>query len=257
MKVFLFPYSIRSVASKALADSLGIQRVKETKSRFKGTPDKLLINWGNPRFPDHIRNTGVIINHPTKVARSSCKLASLRAFEDGGVRSPKFTTKKEEAHVWISAGHHVVCRSLLHGSAGRGITVASGNDDIINAPLYTRYVPKQDEYRVHVHRTGDTFSVFDVQRKMATKEGEHDWKIRTYKTGFIYGREDLEVPQDVLEQACNAVKALDLDFGAVDVMYQAKSKKAFVLEANTAPGLQGQTLENYSEMLRGMANGYN
>ena len=49
------------------------------------------------------------------------------------------------------------------------------------------------------------------------------------------------------QEATAAVEALCLDFGAVDVVWNATKNKAFVLEVNTAPGVEGTTLEEYKE----------
>jgi len=46
------------------------------------------------------------------------------------------------------------------------------------------------------------------------------------------------------------MKTCDLDFGAVDVVFNSKEKLAYVLEINTAPGLTGSTLDGYVERLR-------
>jgi D-alanine-D-alanine ligase-like ATP-grasp enzyme len=37
-----------------------------------------------------------------------------------------------------------------------------------------------------------------------------------------------------------------LDFGAVDIIYNAKRNECYVLEVNTAPGLEGTTVEKYA-----------
>ena len=41
------------------------------------------------------------------------------------------------------------------------------------------------------------------------------------------------------------------DFGAFDVIYNQKKNQAFVLECNTAPGIEGTTLDNYVEAING------
>ena len=43
------------------------------------------------------------------------------------------------------------------------------------------------------------------------------------------------------------LKELGLDFGAVDVIWNEHESKAYVLEINTAPGLEGSTVEDYKE----------
>jgi hypothetical protein len=40
---------------------------------------------------------------------------------------------------------------------------------------------------------------------------------------------------------------LELDFGAVDLIWNENQNVVYVLEVNTAPGMEGTTLENYCD----------
>jgi hypothetical protein len=51
-------------------------------------------------------------------------------------------------------------------------------------------------------------------------------------------------------EALRAVLALNLDFGAVDVIYNQHRDRAYVLEVNTAPGIAEYTTNVYAEHLR-------
>jgi hypothetical protein len=167
-------------------------------------------------------------------------------------RVPRHVTTKKGAEFIIAVeGAPVVCRTVLNGNSGEGIVIANSVDELVDAPLYVRYVPKKQEYRVHV-LNGE---VVDVQRKARRKDvpdEEVNWMVRNHDNGFIFARgEDMgEVPEDVTVQALRAVKVCGLDFGAVDVIYNDGQAKAYVLEVNTAPGLSGATLEGYVERLR-------
>jgi glutathione synthase/RimK-type ligase-like ATP-grasp enzyme len=116
------------------------------------------------------------------------------------------------------------------------------------APLYTQYVPKRHEYRVHVFQG----RVIDVQRKARrhdVADEDVNWKVRNNANGFIFARNGDAlgtVPDDVLYEATKAVTSLNLDFGAADVIFNEREALAYVLEVNTAPGLVGTTLENYT-----------
>jgi D-alanine-D-alanine ligase-like ATP-grasp enzyme len=76
-----------------------------------------------------------------------------------------------------------------------------------------------------------------------------DWKVRNHAGGFIYSHQNIEVPHDVIEQALFAYYETGLDFGAVDVIWNEREGKAYVLEINTAPGLEGTTLTKYKEAI--------
>jgi glutathione synthase/RimK-type ligase-like ATP-grasp enzyme len=135
----------------------------------------------------------------------------------------------------------------LRGCGGRGIQLIDDVDNLPDCALYTRYVKKSDEYRIHIFMG----TIIFLQKKMLRNESVgNNFQIRNYANGWIFGSKNIAVPQDVVEQALLAVQALNLDFGAVDVGWQANSQKAFVYEVNTAPALEGTTLDLYSQQVR-------
>ena len=50
--------------------------------------------------------------------------------------------------------------------------------------------------------------------------------------------------------ATNAIDAIGLDFGAVDVGYDEKTNTCVVYEINTAPGIEGSTVDWYAERFK-------
>lgn len=259
--MFILPYKMASASAKALAGELGITRIRTEASRFKGNEGKTVINWGNSEVSDEVAKCN-IINKPECVAIASNKLKFFQKMEvhndslyelddwsgEGFIRVPKHTTSQNTANIWLRSGCMVVERHKLTGNSGEGIVLAESGE-VGAAPLYVQYIPKKQEYRVHV--AGG--KVVDLQRKARRRdvEDEHiNWRIRNHDNGFIFQRNDLVVPHQVREQALNACVACGLDFGAVDIIFNERSSKAYVLEINTAPGLTGQTLEGYVERFR-------
>ena len=117
----------------------------------------------------------------------------------------------------------------------------------MDAPLYTQYKPKKHEYRVHVMNE----EVIDVQKKALRRGSEgNNFQIRTHDNGYIYMRNAIRVPEDAKTYAIQAVDACGLDFGAVDIIWNERENKSYVLEINTAPGLEGTTVEKYAETIR-------
>lgn len=247
--LYLYTYNMYSKGAKALARHLLIKRIRHQDSKFKGGLMKTVLNWGATELPKEALKC-FVINHPAAVQEVSNKLSFFETVE-GMEITPKFTTNKELAMEWASKENKaVVCRQILNGSGGRGIIVAHTPEMVINAPLYTKYVPKKDEYRVHIFQ--DT--VIDVQKKGVTHNKVVDgvnYQIRNHRNGFIYMRDNIEPPYAVEVVALKAFKEFNLHFGAVDVIWTDNTKKALVLEINTAPGLEGATTGIYAEELKG------
>lgn len=252
----IFSFSQHSQGAKNLKDALGVPKIKHTGSTFVATPAKKIINWGATpdRFPAKLL-TAQVINHPDAVAVAVDKLKSFNAFKAANVSTPEFTSDKAQAIEWLEAGHDVFARTQLRASSGRGIHIMDHEHPDtweVTAPLYVKYVKKQDEYRIHVVRG----QVIDMQRKGLRAEFQNNqnvnWKIRNLANGFVFSRDiatGRPVPQIVKDVGVASVAALGLDFGAADVIYQRQSNRAYVLEVNTAPGLEGQTVTSYANAL--------
>lgn len=250
----MFAYNQASQGGKELAEALNIPRIKHVGSKFKGSSSKTILNWGASldRFPSDLLNCN-IINHPNAVTAASNKLETFRRFQNGNVPSPEFTSSKATALEWVNNGEMVFARTQLNAHSGRGIVIMDPEHPDtweVTAQLYTKYIKKKHEYRVHVCRG----QVIDTQRKGLREEfrGQTDvnYKIRNLANGFVYVRNDGHVvPQVVLDAGLAAVTALGLDFGAVDVVYNQSTNLAYALEVNTAPGLTGTTITNYANAI--------
>jgi glutathione synthase/RimK-type ligase-like ATP-grasp enzyme len=240
----IYAYKSGSQSAKALSEALDVRRIKHENSKFKGHRNKVVINWGASEMPNEVRGCKVL-NAPFCVAAAMDKLnffKSLTNHLEGQTPIIPYTEDKAEAIEWADNGKAVVCRTLLRASGGRGIVMADKGEEVVDAPLYTQYVKKRDEYRVHVFQG----EVIHKQRKARKLDVENpDWRIRNHENGFIFQIEDFEMPQCVADESLKMQDIFDLDFYAADVIYNAKEGKAYVLEINTAPGLEGTTLEKY------------
>lgn len=264
MSTYLYSYNQGSQSASTLARSLGIQRIRHEGSRFVGNPRKTVINWGSSEVPREVAKCRVL-NSPEKIARVSNKLRFFESHktltEKHGTtaRIPPWTTSWEEAKGWLEKGNMVCARAKLTGHSGEGLTIMDPKDinTYVKAPLYTLYIKKRYEYRIHVVDG----KVILVQRKGLHPDmdkDEVDWKIRNLQNGFIFVRNEDHTPNpDVLKQAIEAVKTYELDFGAVDIVHNEKSGLAYILEINTAPGLVGSTIDDYTNALRVYIKGRN
>jgi len=270
MMLRIEPYKLLSRGAKALSHRTGILRATTAQVQRHGSFSTLL-NWGNStrRFDCDYINT------PEAVAIASNKLRSAEQFRDHSIPSASFTTDRSRANTWLRQ-NGVLARTLLRGSGGRGIIYYAPSEEtdgtvpqsgtstpshrydigqrgdrreLIVAPMYSKYIKKATEYRVHVFDG----QVIDVQQKRKRQEvpnNEVDYRIRNSTNGWVYCRDGVSCPSAVLLAAVTAVAALRLDFGAVDVGWNNHSGAPCVYEVNTAPGLEGTTLDRYFEAIR-------
>lgn len=217
------------------------------KRAFKGNkvkPSDFVINWGSSVVGNaKLMSAKAFLNLEECVSIASNKLKAFEEFVLAGIATPLWTTSQAEAQKWSNEGSVVVVRNKLTGHSGDGIMIVEKGQEVPEAPLYTKYIFKEREFRVHVVNS----DVIDTQQKIRDPDREPTtWKVRSHQNGFIYARNNVE-PSDARDSlAVAAVCALGLDFGAVDLV-EDKKGNFYVLEVNTAPGLEGQTLENYAE----------
>ena len=241
----LYPYNAGSASAKALAKALGIKRIKH-----EGKPLQVrggILNWGGSVFKRNIVHDGVY-NTPDRVVVAVNKLQAFKALS-GHAPIPEWTEERVEALQWLAEGVKVVCRTVLNGHSGEGVVIAQKEEEMVGAPLYVKYIPKKEEYRLHVFRD----KVFFVQRKarkIDVPDEQVNWQVRNHKNGFIYANANVEPTPEMEQAAITAVQALGLDFGAVDLIYNQKENKYYVLEVNCAPGLTGATLDKYVEIFK-------
>lgn len=274
------PYKLTSRGAKALSRKTGILRVTPDQVRRHGSFTTLL-NWGNSER----RFDCDYINIPEAVAVASDKLRSCRELREGGIATAAYTTRPERACEWLASDIPVLARQYLRASGGRGITylepgeyahssadpresptsvevsdsdgrnsgaaVAGGltrGRRIVEAPLYTKYMKKADEYRIHVF-DGVVIDIQQKRKRQETPNEEINYQIRNHTNGWVYCRDNVDCPSPAIDNAVRAVDVLGLDFGAVDVGYNNHEESACVYEVNTAPGLEGTTLEKYYEAI--------
>jgi len=253
MPLYVYSWNPASEGAKELAEALGIRRIKHERSTFRGSTRHTVINWGSSQLPPEVLKANVL-NPETAVASSSNKLSFFRQLsETQRDILPPWTVSDKEALAWVAEGHVVVARTILNSSGGKGIVLMdrSNPKGFVRALLYTKYVKKDEEYRVHVFQG----EIIGLQRKVIRREkaesgDEINWKIRNLENGFIYQREGINPAPRVREVAILAQQASGLDFGGVDVIFNRKHNRAYVLEINSAPGLQGTTVTEYAQAFR-------
>lgn len=236
----IVPYAKTSMSARDLCRGLNGERIFH--SGYTQAPDDLIVNWGCSFPRVRLTNLERVLNHPSKVALACCKLAAFKKFTYHDVPCPAWTEDVSVALQWLTEGDWVVVRHTTTGSKGRGIEIVKSGSALPNAPLYTKFIKESTEYRVHV-LNGKAFDTVCKRKKDDFPAHQFNPDIRSNANGWSFRRDGIRVPTAIKDAAILAVKALGLDFGAVDCSYA--DGRPYVYEVNTAPGLLGTTLTNY------------
>jgi len=222
MKLRIVPYRPKSKSAKDLAIALtGKLGYKVWRGPAKYGHRNLL--WGKPGHP------------------ATNKIATFEILEKGSVNHVPYTTSSEVAQGWQKEGYTVFARTA-GGQGGNNITVVLPDETLPERELYTQYVKKKKEFRVHVFNG----KVIDVQEKRKKSGKEVNQLIRSHSNGWVFCHQNIEEPPELRSLGIAAVQALGLDFGAVDIIWNQHYNKCYVLEVNTAPGLCPTTTELYA-----------
>jgi glutathione synthase/RimK-type ligase-like ATP-grasp enzyme len=207
-----------------------------------------IINWGGRAVRPEIKHAR-ILNHPDIVNWTSNKRRFFTHMDGRGV-TPPFTLDIDEARSWAGGGQTVVCRTCVRAKGGIGIVIAKEPDEVVEAQLYTLFISNCTEYRIHVVAG----KVVDVVQKKRKNGQDWNMEVRNKAGGWIYARNGVFAPHSVTATAIRAFDATGLDFGAVDVLCHNVTAAAYVLEINSAPGLEGTTIQTYAKALKELVN---
>jgi glutathione synthase/RimK-type ligase-like ATP-grasp enzyme len=256
MTIKILPYNLGSASAKLLSNALGCLRLKTRGSSYVPKRGDIVINWGyhGPLPASYFNTQGfTLLNSPSRVINAVNKIRCFERLKELGVKHPLFWTNKEEARQWLHEGEgtrKLVCRTIVNGQEGRGIIICTNPLDIPDCPLYTQYIKKKAEYRIHavakyVHDGDYSTYAISASRK-GLRQGMEPNDVRNTANGYVFVRTSLDdVPDKVLKEAGKAILALGLDFGGVDVVWNEHYQEAYVLEVNTAPGIEGSAVDAY------------
>lgn len=175
------------------------------------------------------------------------KVQQFERFNLWGVSAPKHATNIADAKALNC--RTLFARTLINSTNGRGIVEFDGStEEYPKAPLYTEYIPKKAEYRVHVFN-GEVIDVQQKKKRRGFDEDERNTRVRNMANGYVYTREGIVPPTGLDALAIAAVNAVGYQYGAVDIIFNEKRNQCYVLEVNSRPGLMGTTVERYAEAL--------
>lgn len=221
---YIFYHDNSSVTGRALKDALGING---GTAGPEARPARL-IRWGN-RAESRFNATGSALNKKNALNDASNKGRSLELLTAAGVNVPPAAERFEgdllvgrtETHVGGSGFFLITCQ--------RDFDLARNN---LHCTHFMAYIPTQREYRIHVFRGAVIGGAEKLMGNDATS-----LHIRNVATGWTFRYNNIDrIPRETERVAVEAVVALGLDFGAVDII-KSVNNNLYVLEVNTAPSL--------------------
>lgn len=229
----------------------------------------LIINWGDThsfgslssyvnkmkKNNNHLLN-GAIHSYSDKRAFFNMMAALPAGYMLAGA-CPSHWTDAESAKNWLFGANEdakLCVRYKTASSGSNGLEIITADDVEENgmptAPLYTQYIPKKSEFRAHIFRDRPTIW---QQKKLKSGTENPNYLIRNHQYGWVFARENIQIPF-VVETLINNFRNMfhsywKLDFAAVDIIYNAYYNRAYILEINTAPGIEGQTVDDYCDFI--------
>ena len=200
--------------------------------RDSNAPKNVVVNWSGSPLSNLDHNAEVLLNGEafTNKLRQALRLGIA------GIPTITISLVKEGSNWYPRRNDHQQGFDFTSRSLRRGD---------IPADFYVKKEEIVDEWRVHVFRSAkDNMRILRTAKKVPNRPDAHPW-VRSHRLGwklsYIGGVSDL-----AKQLSRDAVRALHLDFGAVDIGIRREGDP-FILEVNTCPGLEGETIEMYAE----------
>lgn len=272
-KIGLFSYNTSSKGVKAIKEALddlhvsaarlgnsspAIVKIRTGSGAFAGK--RVIAHWGNTEALSARRDVFQLnnVNKTTYINKRAFFEWGAGASFSGYLVKPLFSHEQAvnyvNAHPSIEDSPVLVERRILDGHSGEGISLIRHVNQIDpSARLWTVYKKKAEEWRIHFFKGADNKLHLYCQKKLlkngipAAQTAESRFKVRNFVNGWVYSPNRLNAPTKVIVAAVNIAGYSNLDFGAVDIIFNAGSAKAFILEVNTAPGAVGSTAKWYAD----------
>ncbi len=246
---------------KRVAENLGYDLITGVKHLTqKGRimrPREVVFNFGHSGVTEELANCDKLVNPGWSIANAVDKRLTFELLDEANIPTPDWATSRKIAQEWVDDGYTVYCRKKVGGLGGLGITIALPDSRVIKAPLYTGWLGEDmEEFRAHVF---DGVVLVRQQKKRMGSEKLRlrnirypDPYIRVHNKGWVFAEHDIEWKRDLFDDLCiRACDALGLTFGTVDFQCEIDTLDTYVLEVNTAPGMENRnTFNKYCDALR-------
>lgn len=223
-----------------LSNLMGAQLIRN--AQWDGVYDGPVFNWGVAR------PKGDTFNYLSRLAGD--KIATIGVLQLHNIPTIRPVTLK----AGDIAPCTILCRATVHGKDGEGLVLIEQGQPVPPAVYYTAHYPNMYEFRLHVVAG----KVLYKQRKVRRNGSTADMRMRV-GPDFVWQINNLPIGgagQPTHEQldsiALASIKALMLNYGAVDVLYNRLNDTVVVCEINSAPELLGVAAQTWATHLAQM-----
>lgn len=179
-----------------------------------------IINLGckKSELPKNVK----ILNYNSELA--SDKIYTFDKFLEINLPIPRYFKNLEDVNIFPILGRK------NKSYQGRGITFYKDKEKINSHDFFVEYIKVKKEFRIHVFQEeiiGEMNKTFNDSNI-----------IHTSNTGakLIFSKIDHNCREEILKKSIEAVKCIDLDFGAVDIIVD-QDDNFYFLEVNSDPGM--------------------
>lgn len=235
----------------------------------------------NEVFPKFFgKRTIIEVNTPDAVKVSANKLLMKQAFTEAGVITADWwvingntlsSMKLAENSVSFDKAPYPIVAKHIFGSRGTGNKLIKSQEELkafingkdLSKYIFEKYYQYNREYRLHVTEDG----CFCAFRKMLKTGAAERWFRNDSNSVWIMEENPMfDKPSNwnaIVEDCVKALKAVGLDFGAIDLRVQSSKTKEgkaidnpkwIVIETNSAPGLAEIGLKKYAEVIPQIIN---
>lgn len=211
-----------AVTGRALGELLGLYA--------RSTPRyPVLIRWGSAIRCIEATNC---LNKREGVLNCCISTRMLRILKEAEIPCPEIVHGDVDFKVMLRKKHHYQGRDIIIADGGNVEELLSIHD----REYATRFIPSIAEYRFHVFQDKVIKKFKKVGGEGVIRSSRFSWHYSIIKNTPMTAASEL---------AINAVRVLGLDFGGVDIL-KSDSGNLYVLEVNSAPGLNSATLPEFA-----------
>lgn len=203
----------------------------------------VVINWA---LQSDITGGDAIVYNADGILKASNKSLARRLMVEAGVSVPETTKSLVKADEWRQGGNVVIRRPVSHHG---GLEFEILTNTLTRRPLqdyyYQKFFRKTKEFRVHSAHGKVLVMQEKVPREGVTVDYDNPapWNHATGEFVFKTVRWS-DYDYDTCRASVDAVRALGLDFGVVDILWN-EEEGAVVCEVNTSPSLAEYSTGRY------------